>query len=91
MMVLTHGFKLHTHTYAFTWSIHIHMCTIITLTLSICICVFRMDSHPQGCNAVVCVISFTGYDMEDAMIINKASFQRGTVYDVWSMVYDNVV
>lgn len=37
----------------------------------------NMDSHPQGCNAVVAVITYTGYDMEDSMIINKMSFERG--------------
>merc|ERR1719447_2386359 len=36
-----------------------------------------MDDYPMGTNAIVAVISYTGYDMEDAMIINRMSFERG--------------
>merc|ERR1719188_1508534 len=36
-----------------------------------------MDDYAMGTNAIVAVVSYTGYDMEDAMIINKASYERG--------------
>ena len=39
-----------------------------------------MDNYAMGTNAVVAVISYTGYDMEDAMIINRASLDRGFAY-----------
>ncbi|ODV67668.1 beta and beta-prime subunits of DNA dependent RNA-polymerase [Hyphopichia burtonii NRRL Y-1933] len=47
---------------------------------------YGMDNFPNGMNAVVAVISYTGYDMDDAMIINKSADERGfgygTVYKV---------
>ena len=38
---------------------------------------YCMDEYPQGTNAIVAVIAYTGFDMEDAMIINRSAFQRG--------------
>ncbi|GAM23408.1 hypothetical protein SAMD00019534_065830, partial [Acytostelium subglobosum LB1] len=38
---------------------------------------YRINDYPHGCNAVIAVISNTGYDMEDAMIINKSAYERG--------------
>ncbi|CAL8147571.1 unnamed protein product [Orchesella dallaii] len=37
----------------------------------------KLDDYPSGTNAIVAVISYTGYDMEDAMIISKSSYERG--------------
>ncbi len=43
---------------------------------------YGIDGYPNGTNAIVCVISYTGYDMEDAMILNKSSFERGFAHAV---------
>ncbi|KAI9222062.1 hypothetical protein BC828DRAFT_379405 [Blastocladiella britannica] len=41
---------------------------------------YGMDDFPMGTNAVIAVISYTSYDMEDAMIINKSAHERGFGY-----------
>ncbi|CAG0912450.1 unnamed protein product [Notodromas monacha] len=41
---------------------------------------WQMDDYPAGTNAIVAVIAYSSYDMEDAMIINKASMERGLAH-----------
>lgn len=41
---------------------------------------YGLDNWPNGMNAIVAVISYTAYDMDDAMIINKSAFERGFGY-----------
>lgn len=41
---------------------------------------YGLDGYPNGMNAVVAVISYTGYDMEDASILNKSAHERGYGY-----------
>ena len=38
---------------------------------------YGLDNFPNGMNAIVAVISYTGYDMDDAMILNKSAHERG--------------
>ncbi|PWZ03132.1 putative RPA135-DNA-directed RNA polymerase I, 135 kd subunit [Testicularia cyperi] len=41
---------------------------------------YGFDDFATGTNAIVAVISYTGYDMEDAMILNKSVHERGFGY-----------
>jgi DNA-directed RNA polymerase I subunit RPA2 len=41
---------------------------------------YGMDHFPNGTNAIVAVISYTGYDMDDAVILNKSAHERGFGY-----------
>jgi len=54
---------------------------------------YGFEEYPNGCNAVVAVISYTGFDMEDAMIINKSAYERGfghgCVYKSYNRVFND--
>lgn len=39
--------------------------------------VLDYDKHPSGMNMTVAVMSYKGYNMEDAIVINKGSIERG--------------
>jgi DNA-directed RNA polymerase II subunit RPB2 len=46
------------------------------------------EQHPYGVNAIVAVMCYTGYNVEDAVIINKAALDRGLFRTTYMSTYE---
>ena len=47
------------------------------------------NKHPYGVNAIVAIMCYTGYNVEDAVIINKAALDRGIFRTTYFNVYES--
>jgi len=50
--------------------------------------IINYDYHPNGINVIVAVGCFDGYNMEDAIVINESSIQRGLFWSIMMRNYD---
>lgn len=46
------------------------------------------EEHPYGVNAIVAILSYTGYNVEDAILINEGAIQRGLFRTTYYSSYE---
>ena len=49
----------------------------------------HVDKLPYGCNCIVAIASYSGYNQEDAVILNKTSVDRGMFQTVYFRSYED--
>jgi DNA-directed RNA polymerase beta subunit len=50
--------------------------------------ILGLNANPNGINLVVCILAYTGYNMEDAIIVNKTSVDNGLFLSLVRNVYN---
>ena len=50
---------------------------------------FTNEEHPNGENAIVAIMCYTGYNVEDAVIINEGSLKRGLFSTTYYNMYED--
>lgn len=50
--------------------------------------IINYEKHPNGTNVVIAIACFEGYNMEDAIIINANSIQRGLLWSYMFRTYE---
>ena len=79
-----------TPTYDFNTSVREHMLTYpqrpIVSTRSSSL--LNIDKRPSGQNAIVAVLSYEGYNIEDAIVMNRASIERGLCRSFFYRLYE---
>jgi len=51
--------------------------------------ILNYEKHPAGQNIVIALMSFEGYNMQDAIIMNKGSVQRGLARSTYFIPYES--
>ena len=49
----------------------------------------QVDKLPYGINAIVAIMSYSGYNQEDAIILNKTAVERGLFQSLYYRSYDS--
>jgi len=71
------GFYVNNFTIRMDMDVNLQFTPQIPIVKSIMHDISEYEKHPAGQNLVVAVMSFEGYNIEDAIILNKGSIDRG--------------
>jgi DNA-directed RNA polymerase subunit B len=50
--------------------------------------VLKEENHPDGQNIIIAIMSFEGYNMDDAIVMNKSSIERGLFWSYMFRTYE---